>query len=150
MFTIEFISATAWPEAELGAPSTVSTHLRLPPTFRTRPLGNRTGPVGSSTREHLTPSVGNTTDLLKKPAKTDDLIAMHGRNRVSGDRGATAVEYAMALALMLLSSLAALNSLTTASGSYLSRTGDDIGEPPERVAAISPSLPDPPSWVNSP
>ncbi len=96
------------------------------------------------------PSVGITTDLFKKPAKTDDLTTMHARSRESGDRGATTIEYAMALALMLLSSLAALNSLTTASGSYLSQTGDDIGEPPERVAAISPSLPDPPSWVTAP
>ncbi len=111
-------------------------------------MGNETGPVGATTYKHLSPCVGRTTDLFKHPVEGDDLNVMHARSRESGDRGATTIEYAMALALVLLSSLAALNTLTTTSGSYLSQTGDDIGEPPERVADISPSLPDPPSWVN--
>lgn len=94
--------------------------------------------------------MGNDAVRLKQRLPADDLVAMCVHRPESSERGATAVEYAMALALLLLASLAAITNLTTTSGSYLSGTGDDIGQPPERIADLSPSLPDPPSWVAGP
>lgn len=60
------------------------------------------------------------------------------------------MEYALALALVLLLTIGALSSLTTGSGTYLSQTGTDIGSPPEHIADLEPSLPDAPSWIGSP
>ncbi|MEM9563844.1 MAG: hypothetical protein AAGA93_14580 [Actinomycetota bacterium] len=64
-----------------------------------------------------------------------------------GERGATAVEYAMILALVVGATLAAITGLTDSSGEYLSTTGDDIGEPRERIADMDADLPDPPAWL---
>ncbi len=69
---------------------------------------------------------------------------------VNGSRGASLVEYSLAMALILVLTIAALASLTTGSGNYLSQTGDDIGRPPEHVADLEPSLPDAPSWIGTP
>ncbi len=65
-----------------------------------------------------------------------------------GERGATAVEYAMILALVVGATLAAITGLTDSSGGYLSTTGDDIGEPRERIADMDADLPDPPAWLD--
>lgn len=62
-------------------------------------------------------------------------------------RGATATEYAMLVALLVGATLVAIDGLTTTSGSYFSSTGDDIGEPRERIADMDPDLPDPPDWL---
>ena len=62
-------------------------------------------------------------------------------------RGATATEYAMLVALLVGATLVAIDGLTDTSGSYLSSTGDDIGEPRERIADMDPDLPDPPDWL---
>lgn len=63
------------------------------------------------------------------------------------ERGATATEYALLIALLVGATLIAIDGLTETSGSYLSTTGDDIGEPRERIADIDPDLPDPPAWL---
>ena len=65
----------------------------------------------------------------------------------SSERGATAVEYAMILALVVGATLVAITGLTDTSGQYLSSTGDDIGEPRERIADMDSDLPDPPAWL---
>lgn len=62
-------------------------------------------------------------------------------------RGATLAEYALVFALIVVVSLLAVDNLTTTSGTYLSVTGDDIGEPRERIANMDPDLPDPPAWL---
>lgn len=62
-------------------------------------------------------------------------------------RGATATEYAMLVALLVGATLVAIDGLTDTSGSYFSSTGDDIGEPRERIANMDPDLPDPPDWL---
>lgn len=67
-----------------------------------------------------------------------------------GQRGASLVEYALALALVLLLTVAALSALTSSSGTFLSQTGEDIGKPPQHVADLEPSLPDAPSWIGNP
>ncbi|MEM7323602.1 MAG: hypothetical protein AAF531_11005 [Actinomycetota bacterium] len=69
-----------------------------------------------------------------------------GRKRRSS-RGATAAEYALLMALFVGATLVAIDSLTETSGSYLSSTGNDIGEPRERIADMDPDLPDPPDWL---
>lgn len=67
-----------------------------------------------------------------------------GRGR---ERGATAVEYAMLFSLVIGTTIIAIQTLTTESGDYLSTTGDDIGEPRQRIADMDPDLPDPPAWL---
>ena len=63
------------------------------------------------------------------------------------ERGATAVEYALIMALVVVATVAAVAGLTDTSGDYLSTTGEDIGEPRERIADIDDDLPDPPAWL---
>ena len=41
----------------------------------------------------------------------------------------------------------AIDNMTGTAGDYLSTTGEDIGEPRERVADMSSDLPDPPAWL---
>lgn len=53
----------------------------------------------------------------------------------------------MILALVVGATLAAITGLTDSSGEYLSTTGDDIGEPRERIADMDADLPDPPAWL---
>ncbi len=72
---------------------------------------------------------------------------MDARCDRSKERGASLVEYALVFALLVVSSLLAIDSLTTRSGSYLSSTGDGIGEPREHIENMSNDLPDPPVWV---
>ena len=72
---------------------------------------------------------------------------MDARCDRSEERGATLVEYALVFALLVVSTLLAIDSLTERSGSYLSSTGDDIGEPREHIENMSNDLPDPPVWV---
>lgn len=62
-------------------------------------------------------------------------------------RGATLVEYALVMALVVGGTLVAIDSLTDRSGDYLSSTGDDIGEPRQHIADMDPDLPDPPAWL---
>lgn len=62
-------------------------------------------------------------------------------------RGATLVEYALVFSLVVGGTLVAIQNLTAESGSYLSSTGDNIGEPRERIANMDPDLPDPPAWL---
>ncbi len=66
------------------------------------------------------------------------------------ERGASLVEYAIALAVILTLSVIAIENLTGASGAYLSQTGEDIGRAPEHVADLEPSLPEPPDWIRNP
>lgn len=66
------------------------------------------------------------------------------------ERGATLVEYALVFALIVIGSLFAIDSLTNTSGSYLSSTGNDIGEPREHIEDMSNDLPDPPVWITNP
>ncbi len=63
------------------------------------------------------------------------------------ERGATLVEYALVMALLVGGTLVAVQSLTETSGDYLSSTGDNIGEPREHIADMDPDLPDPPAWL---
>lgn len=65
----------------------------------------------------------------------------------AGERGATLVEYAIVLALVLGATVVAIDNMTDTAGDYLSTTGDDIGEPRERIANMSADLPDPPAWL---
>ncbi len=57
------------------------------------------------------------------------------------------MEYSLLMALVVVVSLLAIDQLTDTSGSYLSQTSDDIGEPRERIANMDPDLPDPPAWL---
>lgn len=65
----------------------------------------------------------------------------------TNERGATLVEYAMMFSLIIGATLLAIQGLTDSSGDYLSTTGDDIGEPRDRIADMDPDLPDPPAWL---
>ncbi len=64
-----------------------------------------------------------------------------------GERGATAVEYALILALVVVATAASIVGLRDTSGNYLSTTGESIGEPRERIADMDDDLPDPPAWL---
>ncbi len=75
------------------------------------------------------------------------LFPMEHRQDDRRDRGATAVEYALILALVVGATLAAIAGLSETSGDYLSTTGDSIGEPRERIADMDDDLPDPPAWL---
>ncbi|MEL6984029.1 MAG: Flp family type IVb pilin [Actinomycetota bacterium] len=63
------------------------------------------------------------------------------------ERGATAVEYSLILALVVLATVASIAGLRDTSGDYLSTTGEDIGTPRERIADMDDDLPDPPAWL---
>ncbi len=63
------------------------------------------------------------------------------------ERGATLVEYALLVSLVIGGTLVAIENLTTSSGDYLSSTGSSIGEPREHIADMDPDLPDPPAWL---
>lgn len=63
------------------------------------------------------------------------------------ERGATLVEYAMLVALLVTTSLVAIDFLTDASGEVLTSTGEEVGEPRERIADIEPTRPEPPAWL---
>jgi Flp pilus assembly pilin Flp len=72
---------------------------------------------------------------------------MGSTRRRRTDRGATATEYALVMALVVLISLSATAFLEDEAGDQLSQTGQDIGTPRERVADMDPDLPDPPAWL---
>jgi len=72
---------------------------------------------------------------------------MDERPADDAQRGATLVEYALLASLVIGATLFAIQGLTDTSGTYLSTTGDDIGEPRERIADMDPDLPDPPAWL---
>ncbi len=76
-----------------------------------------------------------------------DRSTMDQRAESRAERGATAAEYALVLAVVVGATLAAITGLTDTSGQYLSSTGDDIGEPRERIADMDSDLPDPPAWL---
>jgi len=81
-------------------------------------------------------------------ADLNNVKGLAGRSKlIDAQRGASLVEYSLALALILVITLAAVTSLTEGSGTYLSQTGNDIGRAPDHVADLEPSLPDPPDWV---
>lgn len=63
------------------------------------------------------------------------------------ERGATLAEYAIILSLVVGATVLAISQLTETSGDYLSTTGQDIGEPRERIADMDRDLPDPPAWL---
>lgn len=63
------------------------------------------------------------------------------------ERGATLVEYALILALAVGATTLAITNLTDTSGQYLSTTGEDIGEPRDRIVDMDDDLPDPPAWL---
>lgn len=71
----------------------------------------------------------------------------HNDGSEQRQRGATFAEYALLFSLVVGATLVAVQALTTTSGDYLSSTGDDIGEPRERIANMDPDLPDPPAWL---
>ena len=75
---------------------------------------------------------------------------MDARADQKRERGATLVEYALVFTLIVVGTLFAIDALTTSSGSYLSSTGNDIGEPRERIENMSDDLPDPPAWITNP
>lgn len=75
---------------------------------------------------------------------------MDARQDQREERGATLVEYSIVFALIVVSSLFAIDALTDSSGSYLSSTGDDIGAPREHIEDMSNDLPDPPVWITNP
>lgn len=83
--------------------------------------------------------VGTMPDRTERP----DEARAHER----GERGATFAEYALILALVVGATVAAIAGLTDTSGNYLSSTGDDIGEPRERISDMDDDLPDPPAWL---
>ena len=85
---------------------------------------------------------------LKSAARRSDSDEMSRRSILRAERGASAVEYAVVLALVAGATIVAINNLTDTSGSYLSSTGDDIGEPREMISNMEPDLPDPPAWTN--
>lgn len=51
------------------------------------------------------------------------------------------------IALVVVVTLGATTLLTDGAGDYLSTTGDDIGQPRERIADMDLDLPDPPDWL---
>lgn len=63
------------------------------------------------------------------------------------ERGATLVEYALILALVVGATTVAVAGLTDTSGQYLSSTGNDIGQPRDRIIDMDDDLPDPPAWL---
>ena len=75
---------------------------------------------------------------------------MDQRSDQRRERGATLVEYALIFALIVVSSLFAIDALTDSSGSYLSSTGNDIGQPRDHIEDMSNDLPDPPVWITNP
>ena len=72
---------------------------------------------------------------------------LEAKTQEKTERGATLVEYALVVALVVGVTIFAIDDLTSNSGTYLSNTGGDIGEPRERIANIDPDLPDPPAWL---
>lgn len=83
------------------------------------------------------------------PERLDDRTEDEDENlsRCRGERGATAAEYALILALVVGATVAAIAGLRDTSGNYLSSTGESIGEPRERIADMDDDLPDPPAWL---
>jgi len=64
-----------------------------------------------------------------------------------GQRGATLVEYAILVALLVVTSIVAIDFITAESSEYLTDTASAVGEPRERIVDIETDLPDPPAWV---
>ncbi len=58
-------------------------------------------------------------------------------------RGATLVEYALLVALVLGSTLVAIDTLTAESADYLSETSDNVGSPRPHYTDLTPHYPDP-------
>lgn len=71
------------------------------------------------------------------------LCGVAKRRRGAPDQGATLVEYALLMALVLGATLAAIDGLTEGSGDYLSRTSDAVGAPRPYYSDMSPVYPDP-------
>jgi Flp pilus assembly pilin Flp len=92
-------------------------------------------------------NVGRRSALFKGDVSADDLICMTVRETCGQERGATLVEYAVVFSLIVIGSLLAIEMVTTESGTYLSSTGTEIGEPREHIADMDPDLPDPPAWI---
>ena len=91
--------------------------------------------------------MGRTSNSFKPDRHAVDLLYMIVPETCDQERGATLVEYAVVFSLIVITSLMAIQSVTTESGDYLSSTGTDIGEPREHIANMDPDLPDPPAWV---
>ena len=73
------------------------------------------------------------------------------RTRRRRERGATLVEYALMLSLVVVSALAVLQSLEDNSAEYLNETGSEIGRPMEGRDALRNRPMDPaPAWVGQP
>jgi Flp pilus assembly pilin Flp len=86
--------------------------------------------------------------MIKVMSWARSRFTRHAGPHADGDqRGATLVEYALLVSLMIGGTLIAIQSLTSNSGDYLSSTGSNIGEPREHIADMDPDLPDPPAWL---
>ena len=94
--------------------------------------------------------MGKCPRLFKSCTTKVDLFHMDARTDQQLERGATLVEYALVFSLIVVGSLLAIDALTTTSGSYLSSTGNDIGEPRDHIEDMSDDLPDPPVWITNP
>jgi Flp pilus assembly pilin Flp len=65
-------------------------------------------------------------------------MGVQGRRRFHGSRGATLVEYALIVALIVVPSIGAISRLDDASGDYYEDASDDIGDLPQLGVDNSP------------
>lgn len=65
-------------------------------------------------------------------------------------RGATLTEYAMLIGLVVVVAIGAIGRLQSESGSYLVKTGSDVGTPRPLAADINPDLAAAPPWLTQP
>lgn len=73
--------------------------------------------------------LGKSTQSIKIYLPVVDLTGMRSPEQRLHERGASAVEYALLVALICVASLGAINFLTNQSGEALSSTSSNIGEP---------------------
>lgn len=70
--------------------------------------------------------------VKKRAAQADaTTVARRSRTRLQGSRGATLVEYALIVALVVVPSIGAISRLDDASGDYYVNASDDIGDLPQ-------------------
>jgi Flp pilus assembly pilin Flp len=86
---------------------------------------------------------------LKGEAQDPDRAVMTARAHLNDERGASMVEYALLVALIVVGTIASIQFLSDTSADYLEETGEDIGTPRERISDIDTDVPDPPGWLNN-